>query len=107
MLVACFDELGKLAPARPDAAPQLVAGRVSRRLPSLGHRARSRRARLLDYLSDCACGFERTDGLSVERSRRRERRAPAPRVSGHHERTARLLSCAGLQSQKVILAFRG
>src|SRR6185436_9864632 len=65
MLVACVDELGELAHARPDAASQLVAGRVPRRLQTLGHRARPGSAGLQYNLSNRACGLERTDRLGI------------------------------------------
>src|SRR6266536_261330 len=50
MLVARPDELGKLASAGLDSAPQLVAGNLPRSLPALGHRARPQSPGLLDDL---------------------------------------------------------
>src|SRR2546423_10278284 len=67
MLVAGPDELGELAAARIDAGSELVAGSLSRCLQTLGHRAGPEGVGLLDDLSNCARGLERTHWVSVSR----------------------------------------
>ena len=65
MLVARAAELGKLAAAGPDPAPQLVAGPLPRSLPPLGHRARPESPGLLDHLPDRPRRPERADWIGV------------------------------------------
>src|SRR5208282_5243853 len=65
MLVAGAHELGKLATARIDTAPQLVARALPRCLPALGNRARSQRPGLRNYLPERSSGFEGTHRLRL------------------------------------------
>src|SRR6266581_2732311 len=67
MLVARLDELGKLATAGPDPAPQLVAGNLPRSLPALGHRARPKSPGLLDDLPNRPRRSEGIDRVCVIR----------------------------------------
>src|ERR1044071_3115576 len=65
MLVAGPDELGELAPARPDTASKLVAGALPGGLPSLGNSACPGSGRLFAHLSNGRSRSQEPDWLGV------------------------------------------